>query len=94
MYLTLSDKGEKTSHLKPEILRALTELFLVVENIALDWRTEQDLLVETITEDSLSQLLEKVHVRIIVCRKLLVSHGYDRVLIIHCCNYCLIQWNL
>lgn len=54
------DKGEKNYHLKPEILRALTELFLVVENTALDWRMEQDLLVETITEDSLSKLLEKV----------------------------------
>lgn len=56
-----TDKGEKGYQLKPEILRALTELFLVVENTALDWRMEQDLLVETITEESLSHLLEKVH---------------------------------
>ena len=56
----LLDKGEKSFNLKPEILRALTELFLVVENTAIDWRMEQDLLVETITEDSLSKLLEKV----------------------------------
>ena len=32
----------------------------MVENTALDWRVEQDLLVETITEDNLRQLLEKV----------------------------------
>lgn len=61
-WLCSLDKGEKNFHLKPEILRALTELFLVVENTALDWRMEQDLLVETITEDSLSKLLEKVSI--------------------------------
>ena len=32
----------------------------MVDNRALDWRVEQDLLVETITEDNLRQLLEKV----------------------------------
>ena len=53
------DKSDKTGVLKPEILRALTELFLVVENTAQDWGVEQDLMVETITQESLSQWLEK-----------------------------------
>ena len=38
----------------------MTELFLVVENTAQDWGVEQDLMVETITQESLSQWLEKV----------------------------------
>ena len=50
----------KTGHiLAPEIIRAMTELFFVVENLAEDWGITQDLLIDTLTKEGLSTWLEK-----------------------------------
>ena len=59
--LSIPDKPEKIGNLKPEIIRALTELFLIVENLAQEWGVEQDLMVETISEECLMNWFEKVN---------------------------------
>lgn len=46
--------------LKPEITRGLTELFLIVEDLAQKWDMEQDLMLETVSEDSILKWFEKV----------------------------------
>ena len=48
--------------LKPEITRGLTELFLIVENLAQKWDMEQDLMLETVSEDSILKWFEKVYI--------------------------------
>jgi hypothetical protein len=47
------EKPVKNGSLKPEIVRGLTELFLIVENLAQEWGVEQDLMMETISEETI-----------------------------------------
>ena len=56
----ISDKPDKMGSLKPEITRGLTELFLIVEDLAQKWDMEQDLMLETVSEDSILKWFEKV----------------------------------
>lgn len=44
----------------PQIARALTELFLLVENVAEDWGMAQDHLIDMLTTEGLNTWLEKV----------------------------------
>ena len=46
----------------PQIVRALTELFLLVENVAEDWGMAQDHLIDMLTTEGLNTWLEKVGV--------------------------------
>ena len=56
----------------------------MVENTALDWRVEQDLLVETITEDNLRQLLEKVIMNdaVITCMYIVIFTRFIQLLML------------
>ena len=56
----MAEEKQKSPQLKPEIVRALTELFLVVENLAQEWGVEQELMVGTLTQEALHTWLEKV----------------------------------
>ena len=59
-WCAMAEEKQKSPQLKPEIVRALTELFLVVENLAQEWGVEQELMVGTLTQEALHTWLEKV----------------------------------
>jgi len=54
------DDSQQGNTLLPEIIRALTELFLLVENIAEEWGVAQDHLIDMLTTEGLNTWLEKV----------------------------------
>jgi len=54
------DDSQQGNTLIPEIIRALTELFLLVENIAEEWGVAQDHLIDMLTTEGLNTWLEKV----------------------------------
>eukprot|EP00731_Ephydatia_muelleri_P019712 Em0012g537a len=54
------ERKERTGYIRvPEIVRAMTELFFVVENLAEDWGITRDVLLDMLTKEELSTWLEK-----------------------------------
>ena len=69
----------------PEIVRALTELFLLVENVAEDWGMAQDHLIDMLTTEGLNTWLEKVgmvELYHVICKMHHIPQGISNVALV------------
>lgn len=74
----LEDDSQQGNTPVPQIARALTELFLLVENVAEDWGMAQDHLIDMLTTEGLNTWLEKVGVtHHVICWTRPFTTGYQ-----------------
>ena len=70
------DDNQQVDSPVPQIVRALTELFLLVENVAEDWGMAQDHLIDMLTTEGLNTWLEKVGMATCIMWSVTYTHVY------------------